>query len=415
MTASDSQQSTSLERPLLVGALACFVGSIVLLLALFGSCSPFGGGFCSGSDLEPLVWMAGTMIVLVAIFSIAFAGGARFAMGFVAMWLALSAISGGLLFKLWAAPLYLLAHAAHPLTAPIVEHVEAATRKDQWIATTRAQTLEPIHGVRLARAVQDCVEGYEIDDPAESYPPDMNFVIQTCASLSRDRASGATSDTTRYQLGVDRGFRWTYTPGAVDASGRVTRYTIRVEPDALLEKQGPIYITDQNGLLIEHVRKDAVGTAVGSPAMFMRDVRACLAQLPAERRRRREQMKDYYREPSAFDAAARACPDVSERFRRVSSSDDVSLAVPIHERRGQFLDTASVFALTYSVVDGATDAFELHAVPIEEGAVRIHSGVRRYLMDADGRIHVTREPRQATTEDPPVPQCELDQVTACEP
>ena len=415
MTESDSQQSTSLERPLLVGALACFVGSIVLLVGLFGTCSPFRGGFCSGSDLEPIVWMAGTMIVLVAIFSIAFAGGARFAMGFVAMWLALSAISGGLLFKLWVAPVYLLAKAAHPLTAPIVEHHQAATRKDQWIATTRAQTLEPIHGVRLARAVQDCVESYEAHDPAESYPSDVNFLLQSCANLSRDRATGATSDTTRYLLSVDRGFRWSYSPGAVDASGRVSRYTIRVEPDALLEKQGPIYTTDENGLLVEHVRKDAVGTAVGSPAMFMRDVRACLAQWPAERRRRREEMKDYYREPSPFDAAAHACPDVSERFRRVRSSDDVSLAVPIHERRGQFLDTASVFALTYSVFDGATDAFELHAVPVEEGAGRIHSGVRRYLLDADGTIHVTREPRMATVEDPPVPQCELDQVTACGP
>jgi hypothetical protein len=355
------------------------------------------------------------MLCLVAIFAIVFPGGLRFALAFGVTLLVLSAGTRGLLLNVWAAPAHMLADAGKPLWAPIAAQRQESERKRQWIATTSAQTLEPIHGVRTAQLLQDCIEKYRSADPLGSYPHNAHAVTSPvyCAPLVRDRIDLEAHDSARYTLSEDFGYRWSYSPAAPDGNGRVLRYSIRVEPDSLINKPGPIYLSDENGLLVERARVDAPAMAAASPAAMLKDMLPCVAQLDAERRRRRARQNYMYSDPTPFEAAVSACPDLAGRFRKDESGAGVTLSVPIHEHRGEFLDTAAVYLLTYTPLDIEGITFELRATPSIARAGRIHSGVRRYFVAGDGSLHVTREPRDATASDAAPDACEVEPRTPC--
>jgi hypothetical protein len=302
------------------------------------------------------------------------------------------------------------------LLAPLGNDRQMDARKRQWIATTSAQTLEAIHGVRTAQLLQDCIEKYRSADPLGSYPHDADAVTSPgyCAPLVRDRIDLVVPDSSRYTLSADYGYRWSYSPAAADGDGRVLKYSIRVEPDSLIHKPGPIYVSDESGLLVERARADAPGMAAGSPAAMLKDMLPCVAQLDAERRRRRaRQNYMYYSDPTPFQAAVSACPDIASRIRKDESGGAVTLSVPIHEHRGEFLDTAAVYLLTYTPLDIEGITFELRATPATVRAGRIHSGVRRYFVSGDGSLHVTREPRDATAADAAPEPCEVEPRTPC--
>ena len=416
MALTNSRRSPIVRHPYLVGVLSCVTGSVILLVGLFFACPPFSHSGCGQSGLVPLVWIAGTMLGLVVILAVVLPGGARFALAFCVALLLVSVGTRGLLFKLWAAPVNAITRAARPQWAPITALRQSSARKRQWIATTSAQTLEPIHGVRMARLLQDCIERYRGADPLGSYPHNADAVTSAvdCAPLVRDRIDLEETDSSRYTLGEDHGYRWSYSPAAADGEGRVLRYAIRVEPDSLINKPGPIYLGDENGLLVERARADAPAMAVGSPAAILKDLLPCVAQLDAERRRRRaRQNYTYYSDPTAFEAATSACPDLAGRLRKDESSPGVTLSVPIHEHRGEFLDTAAVYLLTYTPLDIEGITFELRATPIAMRGGRIRSGVRRYFVSGDGTLYVTREARDATALDSAPEACEVEPRTPC--
>ena len=415
MTLPERERSVVSRRPFLVGVLSGVAGSAVLLLGLFAACPPFTHSGCGNSALEPLVWIAAAMLCLVAIFAIVFPGGLRLAIAFAATVLVLSAGTRGLLLRIWVAPAAMLAHAGKPLWAPIATQRQKSARKREWVATTSAQTLEPIHGVRLARLVQDCIEKQRSADPLGSYPHNAAVIAAQgdCTALVRDRIGPEKADSSRYTLNEDPGYRWRYIPAATETDGRILHYSIRIEPDSLINKPGPLYLSDESGLLVERARADAPGTAAGSPAAIMKDMIPCLAQLEPERRRRRARQNYYYSEPTAFDAAMSACPDLSGRFRKNESAGGVTLSVPIHERHGAFLDTAAVYLLIYTPLDIEGVNFELRAAPVTTSGGRIHSGLRRYLVTADGSVHVTQEARDATASDPAPNACEAEPTTPC--
>ena len=301
------------------------------------------------------------------------------------------------------------------LLAPLGNDPQMNARKRQWIATTSAQTLEGIRGVRTAQLLQDCIEKYRSADPLGSYPHNADAVTSpvSCAPLVRDRIDRVEPDSSRYTLGEDFGYRWSYLPAAADGDGRILRYSIRVEPDSLINKPGPIYLSNESGLLVERARVDAPGTAAGSPAAMLKDVLPCIGQLDAERRRRRARQNYMYSEPTPFGAAVSACPDLAGRFREDESSGGVTLSVPIHERRGEFLDTAAVYLVTFTPLDIEGISFELRATPATVRGGRIHSGVRRYFVSGDGSLHVTREPRDATAADAAPDPCEVEPRMPC--
>jgi hypothetical protein len=398
-----------------LGGLFGAVSSVVLLVGIFLECGPLSHVSCGNSDFEPIVWIAATMLCLVAIFAITFPGGLRFAVSFGITLLVLSAGTRGLLLKLWATPVYAVADAAQPLWAPIAAQQQRSARKREWIATTSAQVLEAIHGVRMARLLEDCVEQSRVADPLASYPHNADVITSQgyCTTLESDRIGVDVADSSRYTLNEDHGYRWRYIPAPAEVDGRIVRYSIRVEPDSLIKKSGPIYLGDENGLLVERARADAPAMAVASPAPILKDMLPCIAQLELERRRRRSRQNYYYSEPTAFDAALSACPDLAGRFRNNESAGGVTLSVPIHEQRGAFLDTAAVYLLTYTPLDVEGVNFELRAAPVTAGGGRIRSGVRRYLVTADGSLHVTREARDATVNDPAPDPCEVDPRAVC--
>ena len=415
MNLPEAQRSFVSRRPYLVGGLFGVAGSVVLLVSIFVACGPLSHSSCGASNVEPVVWIASTMLCLVAIFAITFPGGLRLALAFGITLLVLSAGTHGLLLKLWATPVYAIADAARPVWAPIALHQQLSTRKREWIATTSAQTLDPIHGVRMARLLEDCIEKYRDANPLASYPHNAAVISSEgyCTSLARDRIDADVADSSRYTLNEDHGYRWSYAPAGAGGDGRIQRYSIRVEPDSLIRKPGPLYRSDENGLLVERARAEAPGTAVGSPVPILKDMLPCIAQLDLERRRRRSRQNYYYSEPTAFDAAMSACPDLAGRFRRNESAGGVTLSVPIHEQRGAFLDTAAVYLLTYTPLDVEGVNFELRAAPLTASGGRIRSGVRRYLVTADGAVHVTREARDATASDPAPDACETDPLAHC--
>ena len=310
MTLPEAQRSFVSRRPYLVGGLFGVAGSVILLVSIFAACGPLSHSSCGTSDFEPVVWIASTMLCLVAIFAIAFPSGRRFAIAFVITLLVLSAGTHGLLLKLWATPVYAIADAAHPLWAPIAAQRQLSTRKREWIATTSAQTLEAIHGVRMARLLEDCIEKFRGANPLGSYPHNADVISSEgdCTSLARDRIDLNIADSSRYTLNEDHGYRWSYAPVPAETHGRILRYSLRVEPDSLINKPGPLYLSDENGLLVERARAGAPGTAVGSPVPILKDMLPCIAQLDLERRRRRSRQNYYYSEPSAFDAAMRRAP-----------------------------------------------------------------------------------------------------------
>ena len=301
------------------------------------------------------------------------------------------------------------------LLAPLGNDRQMNARKRQWIATTSAQTLEPIRGVRTAQLLQDCIEKYRSADPLGSYPHNADEVTSPvyCAPLVRDRIDRVEPDSSRYTLSEDFGYRWSYLPAAADGDGRILKYSIRVEPDSLIHKPGPIYVSDESGLLVERARADAPGMAAGSPAAMLKDMLPCVAQLDAERRRRRARQNYMYSDPTPFGAAVSACPDLAGRIRKDDSGAGVTMSVPIHEHRGEFLDTAAVYLLTYTPLDIEGITFELRATPATVRGGRIHSGVRRYFAAGDGSLHVTREPRDATATDSVPEACEVDPRTPC--
>ena len=415
MTLPESPRSLISRRPYLLGGLFGVVGSVILLVGVLVECGPLSHVSCGNSNFEPLVWIAATMLCLVAIFAITFPGGLRFALSFGITLLVLGAGTRGLLLKLWSTPVYAVADVAQPLWAPIAAQQQRSTRKREWIAATSAQTLEAIHGVRMARLLEDCIEKARIADPLASYPHNADVITSQgyCTTLARDRLGVDVADSSRYTLNEDRGYRWSYNPAPAEVDGRILRYSIRVEPDSLINKPGPLYLGDENGLLVERARADAPAMAVGSPAPILKDMLPCIAQLEMERRRRRSRQNYYYSEPTAFDAALSACPDLAGRFRNNESAGGVTLAVPIHEQRGAFLDTAAVYLLTYTPLDVEGVNFELRAAPATASGGRIRSGFRRYLVTADGSLHVTREARDATVNDPAPDTCETDPLTHC--
>ena len=72
-----------------------------------------------------------------------------------------------------------------------------------------------------------------------------------------------------------------------------------------------------------------------------------------------------------------------------------------------------MYLLTYTPLDVEGVNFELRAAPATASGGRIRSGVRRYLVMADGSVHVTQESRDATVSDPAPDLCETDPLTHC--
>lgn len=400
------------NRPYVIGLIAGLAASAILGLAFFAQCPPFTHDFCTNAAVAPLVWLASVMLALVAIFAFTFPGGLRFALSFCVTVLLCGVATGGILLKLWSLPVGAAVDATRPVWKPVAEAHERLDKKADWVAAVSAQTLEGVLGVRMIGELQRCADDFHAADSVQSYPRSAGDVTSStvCSYLSSNRID-LPDDGTRYALGTDHGYRWSYVPGAVNDVGAVGHYTIRVEPDSLLRKPGPVYVSHEDGVVIEFLNAGTHGKVAANPVAFLKDIRPCIAQLPAERKRRASRTNYSYSEPTPFQAAASACPDVATRLRRDGDDATATVAFPIHDHPGEFLDTAVVYSIRYVPLDAEGVQFELYATPTT--ALRVHGGLRRYLIAGDGSVHVTRERRDATVEDPAPLACELDPGTPC--
>jgi hypothetical protein len=399
------------NRPYVMGLAAGIAGSVILRVAWVVVCPPFSTAACVNSATAAVTWLAAIMLGLVALLTFLFGVGRRFTFAFFGAVLLCGVATRGTVLRLWYLPVGALIHQIRPVVKPIADVRKQVDSKAEWVATTSAQTLEGVHGVRILGALQQCAEEFRAADSVHSYPRNAADITSSteCSALLETRIDGY--GPTRYVLGNDRGYRWRYTPRRSANANVMDGYQLRVAPDSLLGKPGPSYVSREDGVVVEYASAESKGVVAANPVAFLRDMRPCVAQLQAERKRRASRKDSYYVEPTPFGAASSACPDIALRLRRDTDGTKATVAFPLHERQGEFLDTAVVYDVRYVPLDIEGVSFELYAAP--SAATRIPSGVRRYLIAGDGSVHVTREPRDPTVHDPGPAACEVEPGTPC--
>lgn len=399
------------NRPYIMGLAAGIAGSAILRVAWTVACPPFSTASCVASATSVVTWLSAIMLGLVALLIFLFGIGRRFAVAFFGAVLLCGMATRGTVLRLWYLPVGALMHEIRPVVKPVAELHQRIDSKNDWVSATSAQTLEGLPGVRMVGELQRCAEDFRAADSVHSYPRKATDITSSteCSTLVETRIDG--TGPTRYVLGTDRGYRWQYLPRRSTTPDVMDGYQLRIAPDSLLEKAGPSYVSGEDGVIVEYATVQSKGMVAANPVAFLRDMRPCVAQLRAERKRRASRKDSYYVEPTPFGAASSACPDIAMRLRRDTDGTMATVAFPVHERQGEFLDTAVVYDVRYVPLDIEGATFELYAAP--SAATRVPGGVRRYLIAGDGSVHVTREPRDPTVLDPGPKACELDPNTPC--
>jgi len=96
-----------------------------------------------------------------------------------------------------------------------------------------------------------------------------------------------------------------------------------------------------------------------------------------------------------------ACADVRMRTPGSFDGDALQLEARFAEAPSAGTYVATEYQFSYRVIEPAR--FELHGGVLG----------RRFLLDADGQLHVSSTRRRATTEDGPPEPCEIDPAKHC--
>ena len=394
---------------------------LVILFACpnLSACPPRNSAFAV--IVTTVTWIA----VLVSPFVLA--GGWRLFCGFLVAMLFGGISTGGMTTRLWKSPMRRVAEAASPVTKPVVQASRSGKLRTAWVNERKYNPIPPVLGFRMSNTLQQCANSFRRTDASGSFPRTREELESQadCVELSSDRIDRDSVTARRYQLEplIDIGWRWSYKAVRTDDAGRVTGFQLRVEPDPLLEKPGPVYVSDETGLVLERLAPDKPATAVGSIAPMLVRLRECMMRIPAERERRaalqraRSEGQQYYGGGArpAFDEGRPLCGEIGKRLSTYNiGGEEADFSLTVHDQTTEIQDLAAVYRLRYESLDGIGFDFHIYAAPTATTRAPIaSSGVRRYYLAPDGSVHFTRDERQASVQDPLVPACELSPESPC--
>jgi hypothetical protein len=371
--------------PLTVGAFS-FVLSTWLLVNVLKEDATLGVVIVS------VVWVA----VLAALFT---GVGRHYAIGFITAIVAGSVMTMGALLLVWGFPVIAAYHAVSRTAAhhedaarfAALNHTRVMSRRE-WTNARRAEPPVLAHGQILANTVNECAAAYREIDSVGSYPRNVDELEMTsCAGLA---ATSADTSFSRF-IENDRGWRWTYAPGAADSLGRVTDYRVRVFEDPAIDRVSPQYVTDATGAVRE-LDRGKPPTLVATPLESLEQLRRCVAAVPDQRVSETSVERTYSHYDSPLDEVVHRCKTLrgvvsfSQPYQKYG---EITVSV---RRNANVVDTVGAFSVSLVPVDERQFIFELSASPIPSS---FHAGSRRYFISRDGLIHV-RNGAPATAADP---------------
>ena len=365
----------------------------------FGRLAVFGVGAFVVATLLSLVVGISSIPAAVVIMCVAL-GGALLSLlssatrplgvGFFAAWLVTSVFERDFTILWWATVKGLFTG----VTAPYQKSAQDRAKLSEWLAMRKggAPSLGP--GSDLVNQVSDCVD--------RSFPPDSlpatqrDLLTDPACSTYRAWALGERDHRPLYGRNDD-GWRWTYETIVGKTRRGGTNYHFVARPDPLLKVPGPIIERDGDGRVLIRDNATAPWQVFSTPIPMMKRFRECV--IAANNARPADDKRWPYL-PESGDML-RACRDWRlVPASAVSASGDHGYDVNLYPP--SVWPRITGHGILYRVL--SPGRFE----------IRSRSGIRRYLLDGDGNLHLTTEDRDAEVSDGPPEPCELDITIACE-
>lgn len=284
------------------------------------------------------------------------------------------------------------------VTGPYLKSAEDRTRDrarlSEWLAVRKGRPLALAPARDLVNRMNSCVVRIFPDDVP---PTQAELLAEPGCSSHRYWALGERDERSVLHGPDDHGWRWTYErlPGQTRLGG--SNYRIVARPDPLLEVPGPIVERDGDGRILIRETEMAPRQTFYTPIPMMKRFRECV--IAASRSRPANTKRwPYLPESSEMQEACKEWRLVASTA--ITISGDRSYAVNLYPPSDS--PRTSGHGILYRVL--SPGRFEL----------RSSSGLRRFLLDSDGNLHLTTENRDAEVSDGPPEPCELDITIACD-
>ena len=269
-----------------------------------------------------------------------------------------------------------------------------ASQLDSWLTSdeTHAELAVRDELRRSVLRVQACAIGHALAHPDSGYPrslASMGPPTQDC--LDRRLAKGRS-----------KGLLVEYEPASPDAAGRIPSFTVRARTQRKRPASGEFFsaVGDTTGLVGE-TRGTAIATRIGIPGEEMIDevahLRTCALLARA--------MHAEGDAPSSIADMGAALGRLEALDPRAYLCQTQRLPYLARQQAHDSLGTRMGYRVSYTgVLDslGRVRDFVIVARPVAYG----ETGIRSYLVQSSGPIHVTLADRAATTDDAVVPACE---------
>ena len=275
-----------------------------------------------------------------------------------------------------------------------------ARQRQKWLDEMRHRGMDEAEGTRRALLIADCVVQYRVS--YGSYPRPNGTVpdVEKCAAY----LSGLQTD--------EKAWRTVYgTTGKGDngAGG----FTIVEAPDTALRLDGPIIEVNERGLVTMRAHAGAPAFIRASPLPELVEfVIPCIGANIAAYSRQGEQaltIEDLVGRSKINCTAIPFTPiyeDSDPSLVRNPNVYRMVLIAPGFER----YNTTAVYNVQYVMHgSGQGEGYDLYSWPMTYA----YSGMRSYLLAADGSIHVTTENRRANLSDPLALECEYHLTLPC--
>jgi len=249
------------------------------------------------------------------------------------------------------------------------------------IETWRAHVGAPSPGVglQLAHSIEGCVER-----PGLAFGGD-GLVMADCANFKLTRGDRPDPSQRR---GGDNGWRWRVEPAPPE--DRIVVYA-----DELLGGNPPVFEVWQSKLVVTRAHPGAPAYIVGTDLPVVQAYRDCL-EVAANKARLDGTWNGDWRTLVDIVGRVPECPNMRVTVHELNSAGNHNIDIFVPSLNG-------TVRIAYRPSRLAGVGFEL-----------VVSGNRRYLMDRNGRWHVTTRMMIATEDDPPPLTCELRPTVPCD-
>ena len=347
--------------------------------------------------VSPGVWTPILLVIAFVLLLLAAIGwrGWSFGVGFVAALAILTVGSVGSCTGHWADPLHYLLVYQRDVEATTRNRARTTAADQKWRDSLRTAGMWRAWGARRTLLITSCIATYRRRDGARRLPPDSATITnQGTGCRDWDAFEGRRS-----------GWSWRYVPSRTGDSG----FVLESYPDPPIGLDGPLYLIDESGLLVERERTGAPAMLVTSPVAVMHALRVCIRQALALPRPRGSARGTSLTLEAIRNLPGSPCPSLGVvAFGGVGAGD--SNAAVIRLPQGALLnDQVTAYTLLYVPKDRTGRAFDVLARPQYFPG----SGVRSYLLTEAGQLHVTAQERAATPADPAPEPCEVDLKAPC--